>query len=189
MNLSSGLWIFQMSEFCCIWIRTKRKWKTYSSDFVNAVVNVFWTSSLKHVTRSHTCECGVPIRGEGCRLWGDMPLLLPGPGLPGLCCSIQVTDPGPGLCDRRGPGLWRGDGCCCIIGEGDGDIMGDCGVEGWWTGEEAGRPRGEWMTTDCCCGVLEPRTGGPMRRLGGPTLPGPCCWRCFCCCLLRYSCK
>ena len=131
----------------------------------------------------------MPIRGEGCMLWGDIPLLLPGPVLPGLCCKTEVTDPGPGLCDRRGPGLWRGDECCCIMGEGDGDIIGDCGVEGWWIGDEEGGPRGEWMTTDCCWGAFELRLGGPIRRLGGPTLPGPCCWRCFCCCLLRYSCK
>jgi hypothetical protein len=67
--------------------------------------------------------------------------------------------------------------------------MGDCGVEGWWMGDEDGGPSGEWMTTVCCWGAFELRLGGPIRRLGGPTLPGPCCWRCFCCCLLRYSCK
>ena len=122
-------------------------------------------------------------------LWGDIPLLLPGPVLPGLCCKTEVTDPGPGLCDRRGPGLWRGDECCCIMGEGDGDIIGDCGVEGWWMGDDGGGPRGEWISTDCCWGAFELRLGGPIRRLGGPTFPGTCCWRCFCCCLLRYSCK
>lgn len=44
--------------------------------------------------------------------------------LPGLCITFDM-DPGPGECETTGAGLCKGE-LCCIIGEADGDIMGDC---------------------------------------------------------------
>lgn len=65
------------------------------------------------------CDSGVPIRGEGCI--GD---ILAFCWLLGLCITLDI-DPGPGECETTGAGLCNGE-LCCIIGEAEGDIMGDC---------------------------------------------------------------
>ena len=59
------------------------------------------------------CECGVPMRGDGCI--GDIPLGL---------CRMLVTEPGPGEWDIMGLGLCKGE-LCWVRGDADGDIMGD----------------------------------------------------------------
>lgn len=68
------------------------------------------------------CECGVPIRGDGCIPSGDM--LLVG-WLPGLWSTV-ATDAGPGDGETNGAGLCNGELCWAVIGDDAvGDIIGD----------------------------------------------------------------
>lgn len=86
--------------------------------------------------------------------------------LPGLC-KIFWTDAEPGEDEINGPGLFIGE-MCWVNGdaEADGDIIGDWEVLGWWMGDDAGGPKGEWI----CCKGDWPGVG-----------------LCLACCLFRYS--
>lgn len=122
------------------------------------------------------------MRGDGCIvLNGDMLDWPCGPGL----CSIELTLPGPGLCDISGLGECSGLRPGCSIGllsgdwtaimdccdDGDGDMSGDCGAMLWTLLWPDGEP------TETVPTLADALAATAVSSL----LVGAVCWGCCCC--------